>query len=127
TSAGAPAAPAAAAPAGKSALGIPLPAAVRRWVDRMLLSGESAIARGGIILCTVLLLAMGACAWWAYQEQQAAVAAARREQVRTVEALLWQSAEVLLAQDEVSAVRRLVADASHTYNLHNCRIVLPNN
>lgn len=115
------------AAAGTSARGVPLPTVVQRCADRMLLSGESAIARGGIILCTVLLLAMGACAWWAYQEQQTAVATARREQVRTVEALLWQSAEVLLAQDEVSAVRRLVADASHTYNLHNCRIVLPNN
>jgi signal transduction histidine kinase len=47
--------------------------------------------------------------------------------VTAVESLLWQSAEVLLAQDEVSAVRRLMTDAGRTYKLDRCRIVLPNN
>lgn len=80
-----------------------------------------------MILCAILLVTMAGSCWWTYQAQQEAIATARREQVRAVETLLWQSAEVMLAQDEVSAVRRLVNDASHTYNLQRCRIILPNN
>jgi signal transduction histidine kinase len=95
--------------------------------SRLLVRGESVIAQSGILLCAVLLIATAASCWWTYKVQLEAVASARREQVRAVETLLWQSAEVMLAQDEVSAVRRLVNDASHTYNLQRCRIVLPNN
>jgi signal transduction histidine kinase len=95
--------------------------------SRLLVRGESAIAKGGMILCAIFVVMMAGSCWWTYLVQQEAVAEARREQVRAVEALLWQSAEVMLAQDEISAVRRLVADATHTYNLERCRIVLPDN
>jgi len=49
------------------------------------------------------------------QAKRDAIAAARRDQVRAVESVLWQSAEVMLARDEISAVRRLLSDAGrHT-------------
>lgn len=95
--------------------------------SRLLMRGETAIARAGLILASIVLVATATSGWWTYQAQRDAVASARRQQVLAVESLLWQSTEVMLAQDEVSAVRRLVADAGHTYNLKRCRIVLPDN
>ncbi len=95
--------------------------------SRLLMRGETGIARAGLILAGIVLVAMATSGWWTYQAQRDAVATARRQQVAAVESLLWQSTEVLLAQDEVSAVRRLVADAGRTYNLKRCRIVLPDN
>ena len=95
--------------------------------SRLLMRGETAIARAGLILMSIVLVAVAGSGWWTYQAQRDAVAAARRQQVSAVESLLWQSAEVMLAQDEISAVRRLLTDAGRTYNLKRCRIVLPDN
>ncbi len=95
--------------------------------SRLLMRGETVIARTGLILASIVLVAMFSNGWLTYQAQRDAVSAARRQQVMAVESLLWQSAEIMLAQDEVSAVRRLLSDAGRTYNLKRCRIVLPDN
>ncbi len=48
----------------------------------------------------------------------------RTDQVRVVGALLSQSAESMLQANELSALRRMVADAGRNYQLSTCRIVL---
>jgi PAS domain S-box-containing protein len=92
-----------------------------------LMRGESAIARGGMVLAALLIAAMATSGWWTLQTQRDAVAAARAEQVRAVEVVLQQSVESMLSQGDVSAVRRLVVEAGRAYHLTKCRVVLPGN
>src|ERR1700722_14279919 len=91
----------------------------------MLLRGEAAIASIGIALAAILLGAMAAAGWWMLHTQQAAAETAREQQVEAVGNLLSAGAEALLAADDLTAVRRLVAEAGRSYNLSQCRIVLP--
>jgi signal transduction histidine kinase len=117
------------APQAQPAAPAPAPSAAEpRMLRRpLLVHGEGAIATAGLILCCIVLLTTVASGWWTYQAQHEALMAARLEQVQAVESLLWQSAEVMLSQNDLSAVRRLVSDAGRTYNLRRCRIVLPDN
>lgn len=119
--------PDAKSPAGPAAQGSPATAnpARRAPLRRMLLRGEATIASMGIALAAILLGAMGSAGGWMLHSQQAAAEAARVEQVEAVGGLLAQSAEALLAQDELTAVRRLVAETARSHNLTQCRIVLP--
>jgi signal transduction histidine kinase len=102
----------------------PEPSRPMPW-RRMLLRGEATIASIGIALAAILLGAMGAAGWWMLHTQQAAAEAAREQQVEAVGNLLAPSTEALLAADDLTAVRRLVAEAGRSYNLTQCRIVLP--
>ena len=92
--------------------------------SRWMLRGESAVASIGITAAAILLSAMAVLGWWTTRAQKQYLAEARREQARSVGALLAQSAEVLLAADEVSAARRIVSEAAAQYDLAQCRIVL---
>ena len=96
-----------------------------RGCGAALVRGESAIAPIGITLAAIFLGTMAAAGWWTLRTQKAASETARAEQVTAVANLLAHSVEPLLAQDELSAVRRLVAEAGHSYGLSRCRIVLP--
>ena len=114
------AAAAAANPAGDGAVAAAVPAARR---SRLLLRGESAVASVGISLAAILLAVMAGSSWWMLQSQRSAWEASRREQATTVANLVSQTAEAMLAHDEVTAVRRMVADLG-TGNDLQCRIVL---
>jgi signal transduction histidine kinase len=97
----------------------------RRLRQRLLLRGESAVASAGLVLASILLVTMGASAWWTFRTQHAALTEARQQQAQAIAAILSQSAEVMLGANELTAVRRLIADASRDYQLNICRIVLP--
>jgi signal transduction histidine kinase len=73
----------------------------------------------------LLLCAMAALAWWTTRAQQQQAADARAEHVRAIGALLAQSLETILGADELTAARRLVADAAINHGLTECRVVLP--
>jgi PAS domain S-box-containing protein len=92
--------------------------------SRLLLRGESTIASVGVALAAILLGAMGASAWWLRQNQVESSQGARAQQVRTVGDLLSQNVESLLTANELTAVRRAVSEASATYHLTDCRVVL---
>jgi len=89
------------------------------------MNGESAVASVAISVAAILLSGMAALAWWTTQTQRAFLEAGRTEQVRAVGSLLAESAEPLLAGNELSADRRMVAEAARDHNLSACRIVLP--
>jgi PAS domain S-box-containing protein len=57
------------------------------------------------------------------EDQNAANAHARR--IEAVGAMVAQSAEAMLAADELSALRRLLGDAAREHGLTTCRVVLP--
>src|SRR3954470_1014121 len=75
---------------------------------RLLLHGESAIASAGIALAALLLTLMAGLAWWTVRSERRAAEVARVEQVNSIAFVLGQSAEVMMAGDELSALRRLV-------------------
>src|SRR5438045_1050239 len=90
----------------------------------LLVRGESAVASVGIAGAAILLAALAACGWWTLQSVRQAQVQARTEQVRVVGTLLSKTAETMLANDELSPLRRLIMDASRNYGLSRCRIVL---
>lgn len=111
----------------KDSAGIELSsAAPRRALARapLLLPGESAVASVGIAVALILIGAMSASAWWSAKAQRRALAEARAGQIEAVSALLTQSGETMLGAGELSAIRRLVADAGQRYGLTECRIML---
>lgn len=87
--------------------------------------GESAIASVGIAIAAVLLAAMAASALWSVRTQQASDRRVREQHVRALGTVLAQSVEVMLSRGELSATRRLLADAGREHELERCRIVLP--
>ncbi len=92
---------------------------------RFLLRGESMIASTGLVLAAVLLLTMGATAYWTLRVQRTTAATADAAQIQGLGDLLSETASLMLSVDEVSTVRRFVADVARTYELTECRIVLP--
>ena len=95
---------------------------VRR--SRLFVHGESVIASVGIALAAILLALMAALAWWTVRSERHAAENARVDQVNTIGHLLSQSAGVMLERGELSAVRRLIAEAGSKYDLAQCHIVL---
>ncbi|HTL31341.1 MAG TPA: ATP-binding protein, partial [Tepidisphaeraceae bacterium] len=91
----------------------------------LLLRGESSVASIGIAASAVLLVSMAALAWWTTRIQSEYAQSTRQEQVRSAGVLLAQSIEVMLQQNELSAARRLIADAARNQELSQCRVVLP--
>jgi PAS domain S-box-containing protein len=91
----------------------------------LLLRGESSVASIGITAAALLLCSMAALAWWTTRIQNEYAETTREEQVRSAGVLLAQSVEVMLQQNELSAARRLIADAARNQDLAVCRVVLP--
>jgi PAS domain S-box-containing protein len=91
---------------------------------RLLPQGESVIASAGIALAALLLTLMAALAWWTVRTERYASEAARVDQVNSIAFVLGRGAEVMLARDELTAIRRLVAETASKYDLTVCRITL---
>ena len=92
---------------------------------RLLLRGESAVASIGIGAAVILVAALIALGWWTDHAQRTQDARWSTEHVRSVGVTLGGSVEVLLAQQELSQLRTLVADAARASGLSQCRVVLP--
>ncbi|MCC6322041.1 MAG: hypothetical protein IT438_11470 [Phycisphaerales bacterium] len=91
----------------------------------MLVRGESLVALAGLASAAIMVAALGACAWWTLRTYSRSADAAREERVRAVAGLIGRSAEGLLANNEHSSVRRMVAEATLAQGFERCRIVLP--
>jgi PAS domain S-box-containing protein len=100
------------------------PQTTSSYRNRLFVHGESVIASVGITLAAILLSLMAALAWWTVRSERHAAENARVDQVNTIGHLLSQSAGVMLEREELSAVRRLVAETGSKYDLALCRIVL---
>ncbi len=92
---------------------------------KLLLRGESAVVFTGIALAAILLAVVAATASWNAAALRRSQEEGRTGQIRAVGALLSNSAETMLAADELSALRRLIMDAGRDYDLQQCRVVLP--
>ncbi len=95
-----------------------------RRPNRFLLRGEAVIASTGLLLAAILLAFMGTTAYWMLRVQRTTLETARAAEIRSLGALLSETAQLLLSLDELSMLRRLIADAGRTCELERCRIVL---
>jgi PAS domain S-box-containing protein len=93
--------------------------------SRLIMRGESAIASVGLSLAALVLLAMAASSAWMLRTQRQGVELARANEIKGIGGLLSQSAEIMLASNDLSALRRLIGDASREHHLDKCRVVLP--
>ncbi len=110
-------------PAPQAASEAALPARGNR-APRIFLRGESAVASIGIAAAAILLGAMAVLAWWNARAQRESLIESRTEQVRATGSLIAQSAEAMLAAEELSAIRRIVSDAAVSEEYTQCRLVL---
>ena len=100
---------------------------VRKLVQRLrsLVRSRTSLASIGIFVAAIFFASMGTTAWWAIRSQTQSLKQGRLEQVASIGHVLSQTAEIMMANNELSAVRRIVSETSQTYNLKHCRIVLP--
>lgn len=85
--------------------------------------GESSIAGFGIALAVLLLVTTVLSIGWARRWEREAAEESRVQQVVTVGEMLVGHMETLLAGGDGSAVRRMVINAAHRYELIRCRVV----
>ena len=92
---------------------------------RSFVRGRTSLASIGIFVAAIFFASMGTTAWWAIRSQTQSLKQGRIEQVASIGHVLSQTAEIMMANNELSAVRRIVSETSQTHNLDHCRIVLP--
>jgi len=92
---------------------------------RTVLRNDLHLTSIGFGFTAILLAAMATAAWWAGRTQDEALAKARANWLGTVGRSLARSAESMLADGQVAAVRRLVVETARDADLAHCRIVLP--
>jgi len=85
-----------------------------------------ALSAIGLGAAAILLASMAASAWWVVRCERENLEEARADQSSSIGLVLARSAEVLLADGQVSAVRRIVAETAQVCRLERCRILLPN-
>jgi len=92
---------------------------------RGFLRGELHPTAIGFAVTAILLGAIASSAWWAVRTESMFLEKAQGEQARAVGGALARSVEVLLAENQLTAVRRIVAETAQDCDLAGCRIVLP--
>jgi|WetSurMetagenome_2_1015567.scaffolds.fasta_scaffold10088_4 signal transduction histidine kinase len=83
------------------------------------------LAAIALAVAGLFLVSLGAVTWWAIQVQNAADKTARTEATRGLGTALSSTAEVMMADGELSVVRRIMADTARDNGLERCRILLP--
>jgi PAS domain S-box-containing protein len=91
----------------------------------LIVRGESLIGSIGLAIAAILLAMVGLAGWWSMRGQQEAWRFVRSEQVRVLGSVLSESAESMLAGNDLSALRRLIVEAKRQHGLIDCRITLP--
>jgi PAS domain S-box-containing protein len=86
--------------------------------------GERSIATIGIAAAAILLAALGGSGWWMLSCANNAGIDSRANEVQATGVLLARSAQVMLSNNELTALRRLISDTGKKLELKVCRIVL---
>jgi PAS domain-containing protein len=89
------------------------------------LRGETRFAAVGLIVVALFLLSMWGAAWWAVRTQEDTIRQTRTEEASLRGNALARYAEIVLANNELTALRRMVTQAAQDGGLAHCRILLP--
>jgi len=88
--------------------------------------GDNLVAPMGLAAAALLICAMGASGLGVMRMEGRSAARVRTRQVDAVGNILAQSSEVMLAAEDLSALRRPLG-AGRDYSLTRCRVVIPGN
>ena len=90
------------------------------------LRDQATVVSAGIALAAILLTAVSGVSYWTMREQAADAEQAQADRARALATSMAPALEALIAQNDLSAVRRIVAETAHLQGLPRCRVVLPN-
>jgi signal transduction histidine kinase len=90
-----------------------------------LVRGEWRLAAIAAAVAALFIVSLAAATWWAVRVQTSTAETGRTEQLRALGGTLAATTEVMMADGELSAVRRIVSAAARENGLSRCRIVLP--
>lgn len=93
---------------------------------RALARALPAIPVVGPVVIGIYLLSLAGSWYWASNSQRESAEQGRIEQVTALGTTLARAAEVLVADNDLSAVRRILMETAQDCSLERCRIVLPN-
>jgi len=93
--------------------------------DRGPLRGISTVTFVGVTASVLFLATMGCSVWWAFRARRAFSQSANTQRIRSIAESLVQTSEALLVADEVSTLRRIIAESRMDNNFESLRIVLP--
>jgi len=91
---------------------------------RLWLRGETRFAAFGLIVVALFVVSMWGAAWWSVRTQQDTICRALNEQARMRGNALARCGEIMLADGELTALRRMVTQAAQDGGLARCRILL---
>ncbi len=94
-------------------------------IPRLLMRGESAVFVGGLVVAGIFFLTIAAMVWNNDRARKNVAHRTSIENLRAVGALLANTSEALLAVNEISTLRRIIAEAGVNHDLDSCRIILP--
>ena len=90
-----------------------------------LFHGDCVVTLVGAAVVGVFLIAMAATVWNTARSQRRIAQQADVEKLRAVGALLANTVDALLAANEISTLRRVIAETSVSDEFDSCRVVLP--
>lgn len=91
---------------------------------RVVIRGGGVVNIVWLTAAVILVAALAGTGWWLTGMQHDDTLAQRRQELRTVTALLADAAGALIDADQLTPVRRLVADSASRHGMTRCRIVL---
>ncbi len=94
-------------------------------IARLRMRGESVVFVGSLVVTGIFFLTMAAMAWSNARARQNVAHRASIENLRAIGALLANTSEALLTTNEISTLRRIIAEAGVNHDLDSCRITLP--
>jgi PAS domain S-box-containing protein len=92
---------------------------------RFLLRGESAVASIGIAAAAILLAAMASLSWWTMRTHRDQAGAWQSERINSVGTLLANSGEMMLAQNDLSGLRRTVTEVARMEGSLSISVLIP--
>jgi PAS domain S-box-containing protein len=88
---------------------------------------RESIATLGLAAVIILVASLGAISWWAARTEHEAFESTRANQVRTLAPVLGRTAEQMLGDGELSALRSTLVEVARDWKLSTCRVVLGEN
>ena len=86
-------------------------------LSRLLVRGESLIGSIGLATAAILLAVIGLTGWWSMRAEQDAWRVTKNEQIRVLTQVLTQSAESMLIDNDLSALRRMLMESKRQHEL----------
>ena len=90
-----------------------------------LLRSESLVASLGLAFVLLLTVTLSAAVFWTAEKQKDENSHTRSQHIEQISNVLAQSIEGMLASDDYTSVRRIVADTARTLKLTSCKVTLP--